>query len=134
MKLDSCFHCQGPGLNSWVGNWRSCQLQRMARKKKFKLSHSDIKSVFLISVSCLSREKWHWSWDIIKRKQRKNWKLQKKDSHEKPSWRKSSRTVSVTELSLVSLFLYYGMFPGIWAFNMDYLYVTSTISFFELEF
>lgn len=53
-------------------------------------------SKFLIGVFCLNREKWHWSWGIVKTESRgKIRKLQKKDSCEKANWRKSCRTVSV---------------------------------------
>ena len=116
-----CFYCQGPGLNSWLGNWDPASCKAWPEKKNLSCHILTYKvSKFLISVSCLSREKWHWSWDIIKTESRgKIGKLQKKDSHEKPSWRKSSRTVSVIELCVVSSFLYCGIFPGIWAFNLD---------------
>ena len=118
-----------------VGKLRSCQLHGMARKKNLSCHISTYKvSRFLISVSCLSREKWHWSWDIIKTESRgKIGKLQKKDSHEKPSWRKSSRTVSVIELFLVSSFLYWGMFPGLGHLTWIKRAQTTGVQFFSLN-
>ena len=86
---------------------------------------------FLFSVFCLNREKWHWSWDIFETEsRRKIRKLQKKNSHEKPSWRKSCRTVSVFELFLVSSFLYHGMFPATWAIIWIKRAQTSTVLFY----
>ena len=78
-------------------------------------------SKFLIKTVCLSRKKWHWSWGIIETKSRgKIRKLQKKDSHEKPSWRKSCRTVSVKLcISAAFAFLQCGMFSGTWSHKID---------------